>query len=62
MSEKKWMSFASSIPDLSTLELHQPEHHNFWADYILEHSKRLSAVTLSNLDQSEGSKETPFNR
>ena len=61
LPEDSWISLSTSLEDLSTLELHHPENNPYWTRYIQEHSAQLREVTLSNIDQTEGSEEMKHN-
>jgi hypothetical protein len=41
MEEKDWISLSSGLPDLSNLELHQPENKRYWVNFIEKNAKRL---------------------
>jgi hypothetical protein len=60
--EQCWLSLAAGLTDLTTIQLHHPERTDFWVEHILHKAKQLTEFTLSNLDQTEGSKETKYNR
>ena len=61
LAEQSWIGLSTNLPDLATFELHHPENHQYWTKYFEEHAPQLTEITLSNIDQTEGSTETKFN-
>ena len=61
-NEEAWLTFANGLRELGTLELHHPENKHFWCKFISSNASKLLEFTLSNIDQTEGSKLTKRNK